>query len=93
MTETIRPKDALFKATYSNKLVMAGTLEALLPPQLCARIDMDSLEVQSGEFIDVKLKDSHSDLLVKALIAGKPLNGGIVRTPESGFQTTNVEKP
>ena len=60
MTPT--PHDALFKATYSDPARAAAHLASVLPAGLVARLDLDTLEVLPGSFIDPELAQSASDL-------------------------------
>ncbi len=58
-----KPHDAIVKRTFSKPEAAAVELRAALPPALTTRIDWDSLRVESGSFIDPKLKPIHNDIL------------------------------
>lgn len=68
-----RPHDALFKAAFETPQHAAALLRDLLPPALADAIAWDTLEHESGSYIDEELADSHSDLLFSArLRSGSP---------------------
>ncbi len=58
-----KPHDAIVKRTFSKPEAAAIELRAALPPVLTTRLDWDSLHVESGSFIDPKLKEIHNDIL------------------------------
>lgn len=66
------PHDKLFKRTFSVRDNAIGELRLLLPAALLARIDLSTLEVVPGEFVDEALKSSHSDLLYSVQLADRP---------------------
>ena len=55
--------DAFFKAAFGRTDVARSELELVLPRELVAALDLDSLEVCPGSFVDDVLRHSHSDLL------------------------------
>ena len=63
--------DALFKITFSQIEHAAGELQAILPPALTARIDFATLTRCPGNYVDADLRQSYTDLLFSAEIAGK----------------------
>lgn len=69
MTPT--PHDALVKSTFSQPEHMAGELRAVLPAALAARIDLASLRLESGSFVDEELRERWSDLLYTARIGDR----------------------
>ncbi len=68
---TGRPHDALFKAIFRNPIHAAEELRHALGPQISGLVDWGSLRLESGEFVDEALADSHSDLLFSARAGDK----------------------
>ncbi|MEM7589018.1 MAG: Rpn family recombination-promoting nuclease/putative transposase [Myxococcota bacterium] len=60
------PHDRLFKEVFSNPANAASELEFLLPKAVVNRLDLSSLTLQPGEFIDKELRARQSDLLFSA---------------------------
>jgi predicted transposase/invertase (TIGR01784 family) len=67
-----QPHDKLFKETFSNLDDAAGELRSVLPPELLERLDLSTLALKPGSFLDRKLRASHSDLLFSVQLAGEP---------------------
>ena len=67
-----RPHDALFRATFSQPEHAAVVLRDLLPPEIVAHLDFDTLDPQPDSFIDEALRARYSDLLYKVQFAGRP---------------------
>ena len=65
------PHDALFKATFSQVEQAAEELRHVLPPELLARIDLASLSLEAGSFVDEALRERHTDLLFSVRIDGR----------------------
>ena len=57
------PHDALFKAAFGQPDIARSELEFLLPPAVRAQIELATLEVAPGSFIDDELRHAHTDLL------------------------------
>jgi predicted transposase/invertase (TIGR01784 family) len=57
------PHDGLFKATFGRADIARSELELLLPRAVRAHLDLSSLEVRPGSFVDDELQQVHSDLL------------------------------
>ena len=57
------PHDALFKATFGQADLAQSELELLLPPDVRRHLDLTSLVVHPGSFVDEELQHTHSDLL------------------------------
>jgi predicted transposase/invertase (TIGR01784 family) len=57
------PHDALFKAAFSQPDIARSELAALLPPAVLAHLDLATLEVAPGSFVNRYLGASHTDLL------------------------------
>jgi len=69
---TTNPHDMLFKETFSNIENAVVELRAALPSSLFERLDLASLEVVPGSFVDEDLSAVHSDLLYRVQLAGRP---------------------
>ncbi len=57
------PHDALFKAAFAHADIARSELELVLPPEVCAHLDMGTLSVHPGSFVDEELGRSETDLL------------------------------
>ena len=68
---TAAPHDALFKATFSQVERAAEELRWVLPPELVAQMDFDSLSLEPGSFVDDALREQHTDLLYSLRIGGR----------------------
>lgn len=70
---TARPHDALFKSAFEAPADATALLCELLPSALREMISWDTLERETGSFVDTALADRHSDLLFSArLKTGDP---------------------
>lgn len=69
---TATPHDALFKAAFSQVEHVADELRHVLPAALVARMDLGSLALQPGSFVDDELRAHHTDLLFTLQLAGQP---------------------
>ena len=65
------PHDALFKATFGQVERAAEELRHVLPPELLARVDLSSLTLESGSFVDEALRERHTDLLFSLRLDGR----------------------
>ncbi|WP_394848997.1 Rpn family recombination-promoting nuclease/putative transposase [Pendulispora brunnea] len=67
------PHDTLFKAAFGRPDIARSELEFLLPPALRAKLDLTSLTLRPGSFIDEDLRHLHSDLLYELrTVSGSP---------------------
>ena len=57
------PHDALFKAAFGQPDIARSELELVLPPSLTAHLDLQTLAVSPGSFVDEELRHAHTDLL------------------------------
>jgi hypothetical protein len=57
------PHDSLFKETFGQADIARSELELILPAALRAQLDLSSLVVRPGSFVDEELQQVHSDLL------------------------------
>jgi predicted transposase YdaD len=62
MTPTT-PHDALFKAAFGQVDVARSELELVLPADVRRQLDLATLEVLPGSFVDEQLRHAHADLL------------------------------
>jgi predicted transposase YdaD len=53
----------MFKTAFARLDIAQSELEAILPAEIRAQVDLASLEVCPGSFVDDDLRHSHSDLL------------------------------
>lgn len=65
------PHDKFFKETFGDVAVAGDFLSNYLPVSVMKYIQIDTLVPQKGSFIDESLKETFSDLLFKADIAGQ----------------------
>jgi hypothetical protein len=63
---TARPHDALFKAAFEDPAHAAALLRELLPAELRELVAWDTLDGETGSFVDPGLADRHSDLVFSA---------------------------
>ena len=68
---TATPHDALFKAAFSQVAYAAEELRHVLPPELVATMDLSSLSLEAGSFVDEALRARYTDLLFSLRIAGR----------------------
>ena len=64
------PHDALFKEIFSDPRNAAVELRAVLPPEITAAVDWNSLRIEPGSFVEVADASRFADLLFSAEIAG-----------------------
>jgi len=57
------PHDALFKAAFGQPEIARSELELVLPPEIATHLDLASLAVCAGSFVDEELRHAHTDLL------------------------------
>jgi Putative transposase, YhgA-like/Domain of unknown function (DUF4351) len=63
--------DNLVKHAFSDVEHARGVLATALPEAIVARLDLSSLSLQPGTFVDENLQDRYSDLLYSARISGR----------------------
>jgi predicted transposase/invertase (TIGR01784 family) len=59
------PHDALFKAAFGQPDLARSELEFVLPPAVRTHLDLATLEVCPGSFVDDELRHAHTDLLYR----------------------------
>ena len=57
------PHDALFKATFGQPDIARSELQLVLPADVLAHLELATLEVLPGSFVDEALQHTHTDLL------------------------------
>ena len=66
MAESKNPHDAFFKQLFTRPGVARDFLANYLPPNVTATLNLDSVEVVEGSFIDAELQEHLSDLIFRA---------------------------
>jgi predicted transposase/invertase (TIGR01784 family) len=59
------PHDALFKAAFGQPDIARSELELVLPADLRVHLELATLEVVPGSFVDEALRHTHTDLLYR----------------------------
>jgi predicted transposase/invertase (TIGR01784 family) len=59
------PHDALFKAAFGQPDLARSELELVLPFEIQAHLDLSTLEIAPGSFVDDDLRHAHTDLLYR----------------------------
>jgi predicted transposase YdaD len=72
MVEPSSPHDALFKSAFSNPENAAALFRAILPERLLEKLDLSTLTVEPGSYVDDQLASSHSDLLFSVELDARP---------------------
>lgn len=65
------PHDAAFKSAFQRRDIAEAFFREYLPEKIRRHIDFTRLEVVSSSFVDAELRESHSDVVYQATIAGK----------------------
>jgi len=65
MSEIKNPHDAFFKQLFARPGVARDFLENYLPGRLTAALDLDSIELVEGSFIDEELQEHLSDMIFR----------------------------
>jgi hypothetical protein len=63
--------DKLFKGAFSHPQHAADLLRTSLPPALLEHLDMASLALAPGSFVDHKMRERFTDLLYRVTLAGR----------------------
>jgi predicted transposase/invertase (TIGR01784 family) len=63
--------DKLFKGIFCQPAHAAELLRTSLPPALLEHVDMPSLELAPGSFVDHKMRERFTDLLYRVTLAGR----------------------
>ncbi|HEY2516684.1 MAG TPA: Rpn family recombination-promoting nuclease/putative transposase [Polyangiaceae bacterium] len=67
---TTSPHDALFKAAFGQPDLAREELELVLPADIRAHLDLGTLSLCAGSFVDEDLQHTHSDLLFTVRMKG-----------------------
>ena len=59
------PHDHFFRESFSKPQIIRNFLQEYLPPALLAQIDLDTLALESGSYIDEELRAHQTDLLYR----------------------------
>ena len=62
---TPTPHDALFKAAFGQPDLARSELELVLPLEVQAHLDLTTLDIVPGSFVDDDLRQAHTDLLYR----------------------------
>lgn len=66
------PHDALFRRTFANVEHAAAVLRSILPSAVLSRVNLATLRLVPGTFVDSSLAATESDLLFSVQVGGKP---------------------
>ncbi|HUM70196.1 MAG TPA: Rpn family recombination-promoting nuclease/putative transposase, partial [Chloroflexota bacterium] len=64
------PHDRFFRDSFGRPEIARNYLEEYLPANLLALLDLDTLILQEGTFIDESLREQQSDLLYQTRLKG-----------------------
>ena len=67
--------DSFFKRIFSNPAYAAGELASVLPPKVVGRLDLTSLVLMPGSFVDESLSQRHTDLLFRVPVRRRRRRG------------------
>lgn len=65
------PHDKFFKASFSRKDVVAALIENRFPEPLRKRLDISTLELTNGSFVDDELNQHFADLVYECTYSGE----------------------
>jgi predicted transposase YdaD len=68
--EPSNPHDALFRHTFARVEHAAAELRSVLPAEILARLDLSTLALEPGSYVDDELSSAESDLLFTVDAAG-----------------------
>src|SRR5512140_41407 len=60
------PHDALVKVVFGKPEHAQGMLRAVVPAVMAEKLDWSTLTLRPGSFVDLALKEQHTDLLYSA---------------------------
>lgn len=63
MAEINSPHDSFFKRLLGDLAVAVDFMECYLPPEILARLDLDTLRLEPESYVDPELRNHFSDLL------------------------------
>jgi predicted transposase/invertase (TIGR01784 family) len=68
MSELTNPHDRFFKEVFSRPEAARDLLQNYLPEEVTAVLDLSTLELQPGSFVDADLQEHFSDLLYRLIL-------------------------
>jgi predicted transposase YdaD len=68
-----QPHDRLFKAAMSDPTRAADLLRLVLPENVTRKLDMDTLRIERGSWVDEVLREQHSDVLLSTRYDEEPV--------------------
>ena len=74
MTQPDASHDPFFREIISDPVAAAGVLENVLPADVRALVDLDSIEIEKDSFVEPDLRAYYSDALFRVRMAGEPGN-------------------
>ena len=60
------PHDLLVKVVFGKPEHAQGMLRAVVPAEVAQKLDWSTLTLRPGSFVDLALKEQHTDLLYSA---------------------------
>ena len=69
----LKPHDRLFKAAMSDPARAGDLLRLVLPENMLAKLDLGALQVESGTWVDERLSESQSDILLSTRYGAEPV--------------------
>ncbi len=64
------PHDLFFKASFRRSATARAFCRHYLPPEIAGSLDLETLEVKSGDFVDKRLRAHFTDLLYQIALRG-----------------------
>ena len=71
--ELHKPHDIFFRAVFTKEDNARDLLLSVLPQGILGMLDIESVTVDNTSFIDRKLSERHSDLLIRTSLRGAPV--------------------
>ncbi len=62
------PHDSFFRNLFGRREVVADFLQNYLPPSVLNHINLEELYFEPTSYVDERLKDSYSDILVRTFL-------------------------
>ncbi|WP_394843657.1 Rpn family recombination-promoting nuclease/putative transposase [Pendulispora brunnea] len=89
MSKSPSPHDALFKASFGRPDIARSELELVLPRAILTQLDLSTLVVLPGSYIDDDLRQTHSDLLYGVrTVSGEPSLVCVLAEHQSKYDAT-----
>jgi predicted transposase/invertase (TIGR01784 family) len=68
MNNDISPHDVFFKDIFGREENVRAFLQDFLPENILNRLDLGDLEIEKNSYVDEKLKQHFSDMVVSATL-------------------------